>query len=211
MSKAITGIRGLGAVLCGCAMLALAPPAGAETGDVYSVSGERVNLRSGPSDSASIRSTVERGTDLIELKRDGQWIGVRVERTGEEGWVFSDLVRRVEASNLGGGVGAFARISPQFDGLLDEIGREVGYSIIDRVVSAEGDRLRVRPTADWMDKASSDTKMMTALAIYQMWKNHNNGRPVDVDLVDRRGTSLIGIADGADGPELALDRSLATR
>ena len=45
--------------------LLAAAPAFAEIGDVYRVSGERVNLRSGPSDAATVRSTVEHAEDFV--------------------------------------------------------------------------------------------------------------------------------------------------
>jgi len=213
IAEGLKGMR-IGAwVLCTCAVLALGSTSAlAETGDVYQVTGEKVNLRSGPSDNASIRSTVSQGVELIELKREGSWIGVRVEETGQEGWVFSELVRRVASTDLDSAAGdAFARISPEFDRLLADIGGRTGYGFIRRVQQTDGNRLRVSPTQAWMDRADLDAKLMTVLAIYEMWKNHNNGRAVDVDMVDRRGNRLLGIADGASGPQLTVDESMAAR
>lgn len=199
--------------ICAGAFLSLGiATASADTGDVLRIIGEKVNLRSGPADDASIRSTVTRGTELIELRREGSWVGVRVQDTGQEGWVFSDLVDRVAASNLGSGAAdAFAGISPEFGGLLGRIGDEAGYRMVDEVRQTDGDRLVVTPTGDWMDRADRETKLMTALAIYEMWKNHNNGRPVRVGIVDRQGNGLVDIADGTDGPEMTVEESIATR
>jgi hypothetical protein len=45
---------------------------------------------------------------------------------------------------------------------------------------------------------------MAALAFYQMWKNHQNGRPVAMVLEDGSGADYIRIADGDLGPELAM-------
>jgi hypothetical protein len=45
---------------------------------------------------------------------------------------------------------------------------------------------------------------MAALAFYQMWKNHQNGRPVTMVMTDDQGADYIRIADGDRGPELAL-------
>ena len=58
------------------------------------VTAELANLRSGPSDANTVRSQVQQGEELIELAREGNWRGVRVMRTGEEGWIFADLVDR---------------------------------------------------------------------------------------------------------------------
>lgn len=199
--------------LCACAFLGLGiATASADTGDVLRITAERVNLRSAPSDEASIRSTVTQGTELIELRREGSWIGVRVQGTGQEGWVFSDLTDRVAASGLVDGTAdAFADISPEFGGLLSRIGDEAGYRMVDEVRQAGDDRLLVTPTGDWMDRASRETKLMTALAVYEMWKNHNNGRPVRVGIVDPRGNDLVTIADGADGPEMTVEDAVAAR
>ena len=46
--------------------------------------------------------------------------------------------------------------------------------------------------------------MMAALAYYQLWKNHQNGRPVALVMTDEQGEEYIRIADGDLGPELAM-------
>ncbi|HSK40420.1 MAG TPA: SH3 domain-containing protein [Arenibaculum sp.] len=195
------------------ALLALGMGVGnvaADTGDILSVTGEEVNLRSGPSDESNIRSTVTRGTELIELQREGNWIGVRVQDTGQEGWIYSELVQRVAASSLDiGQENPFTRISPDFAGLLDRIGDEAGYRLFEEVRQPEADRLSVTPTREWMDRSGADMKMMTGLAIYEMWKNYNDGRPVDVEMVDPQGNALLGITDGAQGPDITLDQAIA--
>src|SRR3954451_11223605 len=88
---------------CCAALLLLANTAWAAPGDVYRVSGERVNLRAGPADDANVRSQILRDEQLIELRRDGNWLGVRDLRTGEEGWVFGNLVAPVSTSTLATG------------------------------------------------------------------------------------------------------------
>ncbi|QCG93509.1 SH3 domain-containing protein [Azospirillum sp. TSA2s] len=185
-----------------------AMPALAASGDVHSVVGEKVNLRAGPSDDAAVRSTVARGGEVVELRREGNWLGVRVLRTGEEGWLFSDLVKRQTASTLGGGEAApaqagFERLSPGFDGLMATIGERLGYRFADKVDQAGNGALRVVPTQEWSYNTGRDAKMYAALALYQMWKNYNNGRPVTVTL-GPQGPSAITIADAAKGPELTM-------
>jgi len=90
-----------GTLLTGAALLTLAAgPAAAPAapGDLHRVAAERVNLRAEPSEDAAVRRRVGRGEELLELKREGDWYGVRVTRTGEEGWVSRDLVERVARS-----------------------------------------------------------------------------------------------------------------
>jgi len=193
---------------------ALALPAAAAPGDIHTVTGEKVNLRAAPSDNASIRSTIGRGDEVIELKQEGSWIGVRSMRTGEEGWVFSDLVKRRTPSTLSGAAApseaGFGRISSGFDGLLANINNQLGYRMAERVEQTSDGGLRVIPTQEWLYNTSREAKIYAALALYQMWKNHNNGRPVNVAL-GSPGSSAIAIEDTSRGPELALPLMGASR
>ena len=196
-------------------MAALAWPAAAATGDVHSVTAERVNLRAGPSDDASIRSTVSRGDEVVELRHDGNWIGVRVLETGEEGWIFSDLLRREHASTLGGGVptrrdAGFARLSPGFDSLVASLSDQFGYRFAERVEQTDDGGLRVVPTQDWVYNTSREAKMYAALALYEMWKNYNNGRPVSIAL-GSQDIGAITIDDKPDGPEFGMPLVGASR
>ena len=195
---------GLGAATL---MALSAPAAMANPGDTYTITGDRVNVRSGPTDRASIRTTVRRGDELLELRQDGGWTGVRVLRTGEEGWVFSDLLRQRSASTLGGGGnngrGSFARYSSGFDRLIGRVNDELGYKFADRVEAGEDGLLRVTPTQEWLFNTSREAKIYAAMALYEMWKNHNNGRPVSLAL-GARGMNPITIEDGSNGPLMDL-------
>ncbi|MGQ9369917.1 SH3 domain-containing protein [Azospirillum sp. ST 5-10] len=207
---------------CALGLVLLAGPALAAPGDVHSVTAERVNLRSGPSEDASIRSTVVSGDEVIELRREGNWTGVRVVKTGEEGWVFSDLLRQRQASTLGGGGGSgdsgtvarsdagFNRLSPGFDRLVARIGDEFGYGFADKVEQSGNGGLRVVPTEEWIYNTSREAKLYAALAVYAMWKNYNNGRPVDIAL-GPAGGNAITIGDTPDGPELGMPLVGASR
>ncbi len=198
---------GLGAVaLAALAMPTTTTPASANPGDTYTITGDRVNVRSGPNDRASIRTTVRRGDELLELRQDGGWTGVRVLRTGEEGWVFSDLLRQRSASTLGSGGNersSFARYSSGFDRLIGRVNDELGYRFADRIDTGEDGLLRVTPTQEWLFNTSREAKIYAAMALYEMWKNHNNGRPVSVAL-GARGMNPITIEDGTNGPLMEL-------
>ena len=65
-----SALAGVG-VLCVVSGIALAAP-----GDIHRVSGaEVVNLRAGPTDTSNIRGRVDQGDEVIELTRDGNWVG----------------------------------------------------------------------------------------------------------------------------------------
>jgi uncharacterized protein YgiM (DUF1202 family) len=192
---------------------ALSSAALAAPGDIHRVTGaDVVNLRAGPSDESNIRGRVEAGDEVIELTRDGNWVGVRVLPTGEEGWIYGGLMERVAASGLMPGDAAawsgrdagFMQLSESFDHLIRRFNGDLGYRMVDDVVQTGDGVLQVTPTPAWLRSGSRDAHMMGALAFYQLWKNHQDGRPVALVMTDDRGEEYIRIADGDLGPELAM-------
>jgi hypothetical protein len=205
MTPALRLIRAVVLPLLASALLAGA--AAAAPGDLYKVSGERVNLRSGPSDGTTVRSTVDRGDELVELRRERGWLGVRVVRTGEEGWIFQDLVRRVARTQLGSPLvdAGFQELSPQFNQLISALGEELGYALIDKVEMTGGDALRIAPSNNFLINAGRDAHMALAMAVYQLWKNHQNQRPVRLDFVGLDGAPYIAIEDLDSGPIWSIE------
>jgi uncharacterized protein YraI len=204
-----------GALGLGLAVLAYGA-ATAATGDIHRVTNaDVVNLRAGPSNEANVRGNVERGDEVIELTRDGSWIGVRVLRTGEEGWVFGDLVEPVARTTLGiegeraeeivEDVG-FLRLSESFNRLIRDINANLGYPVVQEVAQPESDLLRVVPSHEWLINGSREAHLMAAAAIYQMWKNHQDGAPVRLQMADEQGRDYITIVDGNNGPDLSIAR-----
>jgi hypothetical protein len=187
------------------AMAFAAGAAFAAPGDVYKVTGERVNLRAGPSDQSAVRSQVLQGDDLIELTQQGRWLGVRHARTGEEGWVYGDLVRRVSQSSLGRRVSAagFGKYSRDFDSLIESINGELGYPMVAAIDQGPNNTLRVTPTAEWMLGTGRDAKLYAAAALYQMWRSVS-GRPGSVALM-YGNAPFITVTDGSTGPVMAYE------
>jgi hypothetical protein len=185
----------------------------ATPGDIHRVSGaEVVNLRAGPTDQSNVRGTVELGDEVIELTRDGNWVGVRVLRTGEEGWIYAGLLEQVAPSGLLSGDGAqgvggdagFLQLSEGFDRLLRRVDGDLGYRTVEEATPVADGVLRVRPTEAWLRAGGRDSHIMGALAFYQLWKNHQNGRPVTLVMTDNAGEEYIRVADTDLGPELAI-------
>ena len=198
---------GYGCVLGLALAMTAAGTARAASGDVHRVTAERVNLRAGPSDTSNVRSTVEQGEELVELRSEEGWLGVRVARTGEEGWIFSDLVEEVSRSQLGeGGADAgFQALSRDFDNLVGDLGQQLGYRLVETIEQPGENTLRVTPSSEFLLYGGRDAHMAIGLAIYQMWKNHQNGQPVAVTLLDDENESYISITDEASGPQLTLE------
>jgi Bacterial SH3 domain len=195
-------------ILCCAGGAALAAP-----GDIHRVSGaDVVNLRAGPTDTSNIRGRVEQGDEVIELTRDGNWIGVRVLQTGEEGWIYGGLLERVSMSGLlpgdaaaGSGTDAgFLQLSEGFDRLMRRVNGDLGYRMVEDAAPVADGVLQVRPTAAWLRSGGRDAHLLGAVAFYQLWKNYQNGRPVALVMTDEQGAEYIRIADGDLGPELAI-------
>jgi uncharacterized protein YgiM (DUF1202 family) len=184
----------------------------AAPGDIHRVAGaEVVNLRAGPSEESNIRGTVELDNEVIELTRDGNWFGVRVLQTGEEGWIYGGLLEQVAQSGLlpgdaegSGGDAGFLQLSESFDRLMRRVNGDLGYRLVEDTGSVAEGVLEVRPTAAWLRSGGRDAHLMGALAFYELWKNYQDGRPVTLVMTDDRGEEYIRIADGDLGPELAI-------
>jgi uncharacterized protein YgiM (DUF1202 family) len=190
---------------------ALGSAALAAPGDIHRVSGaEVVNLRAGPSEQSNIRGTVERGDEVIELTRDDNWVGLRVLRTGEEGWIYGGLLEQITQSGLlpgdagGEGDAGFLQLSESFDRLMRRVNGDLGYRVVEEAAPVAEGVLQVRPTESWLRNAGREAHMMAALAFYELWKNHQNGRPVTLIMTDDRGEEYIRVADSELGPELAV-------
>jgi uncharacterized protein YgiM (DUF1202 family) len=188
---------------------ATAGAAVAAPGDVHRVAGaDVVNLRAGPSDQTNIRGRVEAGDEVIELTREGSWAGVRVLGTGEEGWIYGGLLDTVSRSGLQpateGSDAGFLQLSESFDVLMRRINSQLGFPVVEAVEEAGDGSLRVVPTPQWLRDGSREAHMMTAAAIYQMWKNHQNSAPVEVVMADAAGEDYITIRDEASGPSLSI-------
>lgn len=180
----------------------------AAPGDTYRVTGKQVNLRAGPSEDASVRTRVKEGDELIELRREGAWLGVRTTSTGEEGWIYEDLVERTLQSTLqeGAATGPFRELSGTFDMLVSRVNDYLGYPMVEKVERVEPSTLRIIPTRQWLRNAGSHGHVMAAMGFYQMWKNHQNGRPVKLVILDERDKDYITITDEETGPTLSINQ-----
>jgi uncharacterized protein YgiM (DUF1202 family) len=140
----------------------------AAPGDIHRVAGaEVVNLRAGPTEASNIRGTVEQGDEVIELTREGNWIGLRVLRTGEEGWIYVGLLEQVAQSGLlpggaegSGGDAGFLRLSESFDRLMRRVNGDLGYALVEEAAPVAEGVLQVRPTTAWLRSGGRDAHLM---------------------------------------------------
>jgi hypothetical protein len=187
-----------------------AGPAFAAAGDVHHITGEVVNLRAGPTDDANVRGTLHRGDEVIELRREGKWVGVRSTGTGAEGWVYSGLMRMDRPSGISGSTAApapplFRSYSENFDALISDLSNRFGYPIFDKVEQVGTDTLRLVPSPAFLANGSREAHLLAALAVQQMWKNYHNGQPVGVMLTGEGGRDYVSLGDrGPAGPAISI-------
>ncbi len=193
-------------ILGGICVLPFAVTVFAAPGDIHEVSGAMVNLRSGPSDATNVLTTVERGDELLELRREGSWLGVRVMATGDEGWIYGELVRQVARSRLEQHETSLSLgdLSIDFDRLMGQISEHLGYIPVARIERMENATLRVTAAPEWQLRAGLDAHLMAASALYQMWKENQGGGPVRLVLADARSETYITIEDGDVGPRIIV-------
>lgn len=187
-------------------LASLAVPAVAGTGDVLRVNADLVNLRAGPSDAASVRDRIARGTEVIELRRDAGWYGVRVVETGQEGWIYGRLLDQVATSELGVPPPdtGFASISQDFDRMMHRVSQNFGAPLFESVATSDN-ALTLTPTRAWLRGSSTHAQVLAVAATHQMWKTHQNGSDVRVVLLDENGEEYIVMEDvGDDAPNISV-------
>ena len=103
------------------------------------------------------------------------------------------------ASTLGGGVGettaGFAELSRDFDRLMGNLTQRYGFPLFAQVHQAGGDTLEATLTQQWLRAGSDDEHLLAAIALYQMWKNHQNSGPVRIVLLEPDGKRYLTIDD----------------
>jgi hypothetical protein len=124
-------VKGLGALVLfvGIGSVGLAAP-----GDIHRVTAQRANLRAGPSERTVVQTQLRQGDTLIELEREGNWLGVRALGSDKEGWVHGSLVELVSPSRLEHSTTAAPRspgLSDGVDGLAHNIDERLRYCAIE--------------------------------------------------------------------------------
>ena len=72
-------------------------PVSAAEGDLWSIDGQNVNVRSGPSTSTDVLMTIDAGEKIVEIASKGEWFFVDFPDRGKRGWVFGPLLVKPEA------------------------------------------------------------------------------------------------------------------
>jgi uncharacterized protein YraI len=80
-------------LLAGAHPSGLGSAAHAASGDTLVVTGDNVNVRSGPSTSAPVKMRVDHDQQVIELQREGDWVRGEIAGSGgQDGWIHGSLL-----------------------------------------------------------------------------------------------------------------------
>ena len=182
---------GIAAVL---AALLCVQPAVAAPGDTLYVQKNGVNVRLGPGTNHGVFATLNKGHELIEFGRDGEWVHVGIAQTdGKDGWIHGSLVG--ETPSAGDTVvaadppfDAFVKDVEQLNGLARAI---AGFQFFPRIENL-GDGI-VQLTADdrWIAASRAD-RQSNVDTLADLWaEREGSGLPVAVYIVDSRGSVVM--------------------
>jgi uncharacterized protein YgiM (DUF1202 family) len=70
------------------------PVAAVTTGAIFTVTANRLNVRAGPSTGQAVLTRITRGEEVLVLTDPARdWVQIRIEGDGIEGWVSRKLLR----------------------------------------------------------------------------------------------------------------------
>ena len=181
-------------LLCACAVSAnaLAAP-----GDILYVQGKVANMREGPSTQRPIVLQLERGQQLLEFQRKGNWVEVGADRTGgKSGWIHSSLVGNQLTA---GGPSApsadakFQRFQAAFDALNASVEQRSGVRLFTKAENLGDGMVQVTATDRWLNAPRADQKS-SLKTVFQMWDAADgSGLPIAVYVVDERGNQRMSM------------------
>lgn len=166
----------------------------AASGDKLFINGENVNIRSGPGTDFEIVTTLDRGHELIEFGREGDWINVGIARAdGRDGWVLSTLVA---ASDPGGMAVArpsvaFTKFRISVDALNQSMERQIGATLYSDVRDIGDGIVQLTATPTWL-AASLPDRESNLETLFKIWSAaEGTGQPIRVRIVDGNGQLIM--------------------
>jgi len=186
------------------ALLAFASTALALPGDVLVVTGDRVNLRDGPSTAGAVVGRLARGEVVIERERSEAWIRVDLGGGHQGGWAHGSYLRPLglqEPSAATGGPG-FGAFRAKLDGENLRVFAETGVYPYLAARDLGDAMVMVVPSDDWL--VNGQDHAADAMRLYRMWKAENGGRDVTLTISDRDGNVYITVQDTDQDPLLTV-------
>ncbi len=169
---------------------ALSVHARGASGDILYVKVDRVNVRQGASTKTLVLITLNKGHELVEISRQGEWNQVGVARTrGTIGWIHRSLV----TSERPPGGKTTTPPNPEFKSFMGafnilnyKVKSATGVTFFTGVEDLADGIIRVTATETWLSGSRQDRES-NLRTIYKLWKAANDNLPVAVYIVDSQG------------------------
>ena len=185
-------IRGL--VTAALAMMVLVSLAEAAPGDKLYVQKNGVNVRSGPGTDNPVLMKLNKGHELIEFSRKGNWVNVGIARTGgKDGWIHQSLVGSVSP-----GGATVTPPDPRFDAFVRDVEklnnrakRIAGFPFFTKVENLGDGIVQLMASEGWIAAPRAD-RASNLNTLFRLWSAHEgSGLPIAVYIVDTRGNLVM--------------------
>ena len=151
----------------------------ASPGDSLVISGDLVNFRTAPSTNSAISTKLPRGTRLIEIQRQGEWVEVKTGREDiKTGWVHGSLLYSARETTKADGqyaapsLNLFNKFKPLFEKQKENIKNQAGDNYFANARFVNESTIGVIATEAWLVSASEERQ--TALGkVLDIWNKVN--------------------------------------
>lgn len=185
----------------------------AASGDLLVVTGDRVNVRSGPSTDAQVQTRLTRDQQVTEIERQGDWVRVEIERAdgGEEGWIHGSLLAATEgtaeepspgvpepavgpaAADLPG----MARFRESVTYLNSRAQQVAGVDLFTSVQPVGAGVVQVSITDDWATVPPAGQRSYLNTLVDRWAAAQASAGPVSVQIIDSAGTVIMEKSSGS--------------
>ena len=175
-------------------LVAIVPPAWAATGDKLYIQKNGVNVRTGPNMNSPVLLKLNKGHELVEFSRQGEWINVGIARTGgKTGWIHSFFVGAVSS-----GGATVAPADSRFDAFvrdIEKLNNKVkpisGFPFFTNVENLGDGIVQLTAHNQWL-AASRDDRASNLNTLFNLWSAHEaSGLPIAVYIVDSQGNIVM--------------------
>ena len=175
-------------------LVAIVPPAWPATGDKLYIQKNGVNVRTGPNMSNHVLLKLNKGHELVEFSRQGEWIHVGIARTGgKTGWIHSSGA----GSAFSGGT-TVAPADSRFDAFVRDIEKLnntvkpiSGFPFFTKVENLGDGIVQLTAHNQWL-VASQEDRESNLNTLFDLWSAHEaSGLPIAVYIVDSSGNIVM--------------------
>jgi uncharacterized protein YgiM (DUF1202 family) len=163
----------------------------AATGDELIITGDIVNLRTGPSADAEAPIKLLQGRKVIEIQREDGWVEVETHREDiKTGWVHESLIAKITATakqNRTLSNKRFKRFMQRFNDHNEVIKKQNGDIYFSNVKDKGDGTIEVIATEAWLD-AEREERGTSLNEIFRLWSDVVPvGSSMSVIVFDKQG------------------------